>query len=51
MKLKCIDASRSKWLEVGKIYTFDKNDSTENRVYIKEYKRFSFLKSRFEVVK
>lgn len=51
MKLKCINDAGSKWLELGKIYTFDKYDSFENRVYIKEYKRFSFLVSRFEVIK
>lgn len=50
MKLICINANGSKWLEIGKVYTFDKNDSFENRIYIKEYKRFSFLKSRFEVI-
>lgn len=49
-KLRCINADNSKYLELGKIYTFDKNDTFENRVYVKEYKRFSFLWSRFEVI-
>lgn len=50
MKLKCINSEKSKFLEMGNIYTFDKNDTFENRIYIKEYRRFSFLKDRFEVV-
>lgn len=49
-KLRCINADNSKYLKLGKIYTFDKNDTFENRVYIKEYKRFSFLWSRFEII-
>lgn len=50
MKLKCIDADGQKKLKLGDIYTFERNDVFENRLWVKEYKRFSFLKSRFEVV-
>ena len=36
---------------LGKVYTVDTSmNTTEDRVYIKENKRFSFLKSRFELV-
>ena len=36
---------------LGKVYTVDTSMNTiEDRVYIKENKRFSFLKSRFELV-
>lgn len=49
MKLKCINAENQKVLKFGEIYTLLKEDG--DRIYIKEYKRFSFLKNRFEVVK
>ena len=36
---------------LGKVYTVDTSmNTTEDRVYIKENKRFSILKSRFELV-
>lgn len=36
---------------LGKVYTVDTSmNTTEDRVYVKENKRFSFLKSRFELV-
>ena len=50
-KIRCIDGSKQKTLELGKVYTVDTSmNTTEDRVYIKENKRFSFLKSRFELV-
>ena len=50
-KIKCIDDSKQKVLKFGKIYTVDETlRTTENRVYVKEWKSFSFLKSRFEIV-
>ena len=50
-KIKCIDDSRQKVLKFGKIYTVDETlRTTENRVYVKEWKSFLFLKSRFEIV-
>ena len=50
-KIRCIDGSKQKTLELGKVYTADTSmNTTEDRVYIKENKRFSFLKSRFKLL-
>lgn len=50
-KIRCIGDSKQKVLKVGEIYTVDKTfNAPDNRVYIKEWKRFSFSISRFEVV-
>ena len=50
-KIRCIDGSKQKTLELGKVYTVDTSmNTTEDRVYVKENKRFSFLKSRFKLV-
>ena len=50
-KIRCIDDSKQKVLKVGEIYTVDKTfNAPYNRVFIKEWKRFSFSMSRFEVV-
>lgn len=50
-KIKCIDDSEQKVLKVGEIYTVDKTfNAPDNRVFIKEWKRFSFSMSRFELV-
>ena len=50
-KIRCIDGSKQKTLELGKVYTVDTSmNTTDNRVYVKENKRFSFLKNRFELV-
>lgn len=48
-KLKCINSDNQKVLKLGGVYTATKYDG--NRVWIKEYKRFSFLINRFEVMK
>lgn len=48
-KIKCIDADKQKVLKLNKQYTVMKIDN--DRVYINEYKRYSFLKNRFEVLK
>lgn len=49
-KIRCVDDSKQKVLKVGEIYTVDKTfNAPDNRVYIKEWKRFSFSISRFEV--
>ena len=48
-KVVCVDASDQKVLELGTVYTVDKTlNAPENRVFIEEWKRFSFLESRFE---
>ena len=48
-KVVCIDASDQKVLKLGSLYTVDKTfNAPENRVFIKEWKRFSFSESRFE---
>ena len=48
-KVVCVDASDQKVLKLGSLYTIDKTfNSPENRVFIKEWKRFSFSESRFE---
>ena len=50
-KIKCIDDSKQKVLKVGEIYTVDTTfNAPDNRVFIKEWKRFSFSISRFELV-
>ena len=55
-KLLCIDATNQKVLEHGRVYTVsdDPTHLRENqeggRVYIKEWRRFSFNVSRFEVI-
>ena len=50
-KIRCCGGSKQKTLELGKVYTVDTSmNTTEDRVYVKENKRFSFLKSRFELV-
>ena len=50
-KIVCVDDSNQKVLKVGKVYTVDNTlNTTENRVYVKEWKRFSFYKSRFKLI-
>lgn len=50
-KIKCIDNKGVNSLEFGKVYTVDTSMNTaDNRVWLKEVRRFSFLKSRFELV-
>ena len=50
-KIRCIDGSKQKTLGLGKVYTVDTSmNTTEDRVYVKENKRFSFLKSRFKLL-
>ena len=50
-KIRCIDDSKQKVLKVGEIYTVDTTlSTTDNRVYIEEWKRFSFSMLRFELV-
>ena len=50
-KIRCIDDSKQKVLKVEEIYTVDTTlSTTDNRVYIEEWKRFSFSMSRFELV-
>lgn len=49
-KIRCVNADNQKVLKLGEIYTVDTTMSTtDNRVYIKEWKRFSFSKDRFEI--
>lgn len=48
-KIVCIDSSKQKVLFKGQIYTVKSLDSL-GRVYIEEWKRFSFSPARFEVV-
>ena len=48
-KVVCVDDSDHKVLKLGKVYTIDKTfNAPDNRVFIKEWKRFSFSESRFE---
>lgn len=47
-KIRCVDASKQSILKESHIYTVMSIDR-ENRVYIEEYKRFSFLRDRFVV--
>ena len=50
-KIRCINADKQKVLKLGSIYTVDTTfNAPEDRVFIKEWKRFSFSKSRFEIV-
>ena len=50
-KIKCINDEKQKVLKLGEIYTVDKTfNAPDNRVFIKEWKRFSFSESRFEIV-
>lgn len=50
-KIRCIDDSKQKVLKLGEVYTVDKTfNAPDNRVYIKEWKRFSFSITRFELV-
>ena len=50
-KIRCIDDSEQSTLKLNEVYTVDTSmNTTDNRVYVKENKRFSFLKSRFELV-
>ena len=50
-KIICIDADKQKVLKLGEIYTVDKTfNAPDNRIFIKEWKRFSFSMSRFELV-
>ena len=47
-KVVCVDASDQKVLKLGKIYIVDKTlNTSDNRVFIEEWKRFSFSESRF----
>lgn len=49
-KIRCVNTDNQKVLKLGEIYTVDTTTSTtDNRVYIKEWKRFSFSKDRFEI--
>lgn len=47
-KIGCVDASKQSILKEGHVYTVMRMDR-ENRIFIEEYKRFSFLKGRFVV--
>ena len=48
-KVVCVDDFDQKVLKLDKVYTVDKTLNTlDNRVFIKEWKRFSFSESRFE---
>ena len=50
-KIICIDDTKQKVLKEGNIYTVDKTfNAPEGRVFIKEWKRFSFSKNRFKEV-
>ena len=50
-KIRCINADKQKVLKLDNIYTVDATLNTqEDRVFVKEWKRFSFSKSRFELV-
>ena len=50
-KIRCINDSEQNTLKLNEVYTVDTSmNTTDNRVYVKENKRFSFLKSRFELV-
>lgn len=49
-KIRCVNTDNQKVLKLGEIYTVDTTMSTtDNRVYIKEWKRFSFSRDRFEI--
>ena len=50
-KILCIDDTKQKVLKKGNIYTVDETfNAHEDRVFIKEWKRFSFSNGRFEEV-
>ena len=50
-KIRCVDDCYQNILKLGKVYTVDTSMNTAgNRVYVKENKRSSFLKNRFELV-
>lgn len=50
-KIRCIDDSQQNTLKLNEIYTVDTSmNTTENRVYVKENKGFSFLKNRFKLL-
>ena len=50
-KVVCVDASDQKVLKLGNVYTVDKTfNAPDNRVFIEEWKRFSFSESRFELL-
>lgn len=50
-KIVCIDDTKQKVLKKGSIYTVDTTlNAPDGRVFIKEWKRFSFSKSRFELL-
>ena len=50
-KIICVDDTNQKVLKGGSIYTVDKKfNAPDGRVFIKEWKRFSFSKGRFEEV-
>lgn len=48
-KIKCVKVENQKVLKLNCIYTVDTTlNAPEDRVFIQEWKRFSFSKSRFE---
>ena len=50
-KIRCIDDSEQNTLKLNEVYTVDISiNTTDNGVYAKENKRFSFLKSRFKLL-
>ena len=50
-KVVCVDASDQKVLKLGNVYTVDKTfNAPDNRVFIEEWKRFSFSESRFDLL-
>ena len=50
-KIICTNDTKQKVLKEGSIYTVDKTfNAPDGRVFIKEWKRFSFSKGRFEEV-
>lgn len=52
-KLLCVDASKQRIVKEGQTYTAyvrDGINAGEDRVYIKEHKRFALLLSRFKLI-
>lgn len=50
-KILCVDDTNQKVLKKGIIYTVDETfNAPDGRVFIKEWKRFSFSNGRFEEV-
>ena len=50
-KVVCVDAFDQKVLKLGNVYTVDKTfNAPDNRVFIEEWKRFSFSESRFDLL-